>query len=345
MQNSRISFIVVQDNNGPVREFRLKKLTLHFGLVIGLLIIASLLFFTYGYFHKTDQERSKNVLLVEKAQLENDLIEKTLQIDEIEKVLARLVEDDERLRDYHMMESISEEMRRGGIGGTESYSEISQAKILSTGLNANQSILGTKAKLQRLYQMAVYQEQSFAEIEREFLINEGDLRHFPTIWPVAKNRTWISSGFGFRTDPFTGAKARHLGIDFAGRLGTPVVATGDGVVTHAYEDRRLGNIVVIEHSAEEMNSDGVPFLRKGMFRTEYGHLDEYIVKVGQRVSRNDRIGYMGNTGRSTGPHLHYSVRYIDRRKGGTKGYVDPKDFLLDHVQLDAKSRARGWSHE
>ena len=345
MQDSRISFIVVQDNNGPVREFRLSKFTVYLWLIFGLLFIATLLFFTYGYFDKTNHERSKNILLAEKERLEIDLIEKNRQVEEIEKVLARLVEDDERLRDYHMMESISEEMRSGGIGGTESHSDISKTKNDFLGPNVSQSLHGTKAKLQRLYQMAIFQEQSFAEIEREFLVNEGDLRHFPTIWPVPKNRTWISSGFGFRTDPFTGVKARHLGIDFAGRLGTPVVATGDGVVTHAYEDRRLGNIVVIEHSAEEMNSDGVPFLRKGMFRTEYGHLDEYIVTVGQRVGRSEKIGYMGNTGRSTGPHLHYSVRYIDRRKGGTKGYVDPKDFLLDYVQLDTKSRARGWSHE
>ncbi len=338
MQDSRMTFIIVPADAGPVREYRVGKLVLYMCMAIVFSVTLSLALFTYGYFQKTSQENLTELLIAEQKRLENDLLSKDSQVEEIERILARLIEDDERLRDYHMMESVSEEMRSGGIGGAEANIGISQ-------LGVNQHRHGITAKLQRLHQMALFQEQSFAEIEREFLVNEGDLSHFPTIWPVPKSRTWISSGFGFRTDPFTGARARHLGIDFAGRLGTPVVATGDGVVTHAYEDRRLGNIVVIEHSAEEENSEGVPFLRKGMFRTEYGHLDEYIVKVGQRVSRNQRIGFMGNTGRSTGPHLHYSVRYIDREKGGTRGYIDPKDFLLDHVQRDANARPRGWSQE
>ncbi|MEE3233522.1 MAG: M23 family metallopeptidase [Candidatus Latescibacterota bacterium] len=345
MQNSRMTFMVVPADAGSVREFRIGKYVLYLCLAIVLSGTMSLIFFTYGYFQKTGQEKLTELLLAEQKRLENDLHSKDLQVAEIEKVLGRLIENDERLRDYHMMESVSEEMRRGGIGGTEGNTDVSQIGNHPPQLSVGRNIHGITAKLQRLHQMALFQEQSFAKIEREFLVSEGDLRHFPTIWPVAKNRTWISSGFGFRTDPFTGAKARHLGIDFAGRLRTPVVATGDGVVTHAYEDRRLGNIVVIEHSVEEKNSDGVPFLRRGMFRTEYGHLDEYVVKIGQRVRRNQEIGFLGNTGRSTGPHLHYSVRYIDRNKGGTKGYVDPKDFLLDYVQRDTNARARGWSQE
>ncbi len=338
MQESRTTFMIVPANGGAVREYRLGRIVVY--VFMAALVSVSILsmFFTYGYFKKLEQETLTDLLLAEQERLEKELHLKDTQVAEIEKILERLIEDDERLRDYHMMESFSEEMRRGGIGGTELSGDFSH-------ISMGQNVKRTTAKLQMLHQMALFQEQSFAEIERKFLLSEGDLRHFPTIWPVPKDRTWISSGFGFRKDPFTGARARHLGVDFAGRLGTPVVATGDGVVTHAYMDRRLGNIVVIEHSAEEKNSDGTTFLREGMFRTEYGHLDEYIVKVGQRVSRNQKIGSMGNTGRSTGPHLHYSVRYIDRKKGGTKGYVDPKDFLLDYVQGETNARARGWSQE
>jgi murein DD-endopeptidase MepM/ murein hydrolase activator NlpD len=113
----------------------------------------------------------------------------------------------------------------------------------------------------------------------------------PSIWPV---RGWVTSGFGKRLSPFTGRKNLHTGIDIATRHGTVVVAPADGVVTRVTTKYDMGKLVEIDH--------GYGIL------TRYGHNSEILVRPGQRVRRGQPIARVGNTGRSTGPHLHYEVR-------------------------------------
>jgi murein DD-endopeptidase MepM/ murein hydrolase activator NlpD len=116
------------------------------------------------------------------------------------------------------------------------------------------------------------------------------------------------------------------------------MATADGVVSYAYEDARLGQAVVISHDPMIVDETGVEITRAGIYRTEYGHLNKRLVVKGQRVKRGQVIGLMGSTGRSTAPHLHYAVRYQDRRLAPrTKGYIDPADFLLDWLDDDTVS--------
>ena len=112
----------------------------------------------------------------------------------------------------------------------------------------------------------------------------------PSIWPVTG---WLSSAFGTRTDPFTGARDFHSGLDIAADAGEPVRATADGVVTLAAPQGNSGNLVVLDHGY------GIG--------TRYGHLSRFAVAAGQRVRKGDTIGYVGSTGRSTSPHLHYEL--------------------------------------
>lgn len=109
---------------------------------------------------------------------------------------------------------------------------------------------------------------------------------------------WVSSGYGVRKDPFTGQRARHLGMDFGHRTGQPVVTTARGVISYAGARHRYGNMVEVDHG-------------RG-FKTRYAHLSKINVKKGDRVASGDTIGLVGNTGRSTGPHLHYEIRIDDR---------------------------------
>ena len=127
----------------------------------------------------------------------------------------------------------------------------------------------------------------------------------PSVWPV---RGWISSRYGYRVSPFTGRRELHKGLDIVNRIGTPVVATADGRVVYAGYKRGYGKMVIIDHGLGRV--------------TKYGHLSRLEVKRGESVVRGQKIGRLGNTGRSTGPHLHYEVVINGKA-------VNPMDYLMD----------------
>lgn len=123
------------------------------------------------------------------------------------------------------------------------------------------------------------------------------LNGLPTGIPMGKDYR-ITSGFGIRNDPFTGQLAMHEGLDFVAEVGSPIVATAAGTVTRSEWDHAYGNVIEISHI------EG--------FSTRYGHLSKRLVQVGQKIQRQETIGLLGNTGRSTGPHMHYEVMRFDR---------------------------------
>lgn len=143
----------------------------------------------------------------------------------------------------------------------------------------------------------------------DFLTNQKkELASLPTICPVAVPGAWISSPYGFRKNPFTGLREFHSGLDISARHGTPILAPGGGTVSFVGSKGGLGKTIIIAHNAG--------------YKTRYGHLLDYNVKKGQKVKRGDIIGFMGNTGRSTGYHVHYEVRKNDKP-------VDPCSCILN----------------
>jgi len=138
--------------------------------------------------------------------------------------------------------------------------------------------------------------QQLAVLEDMMMNRKLDEEVVPAGRPIT--RGWLSSYFGMRTDPFTGRRAHHAGIDFAGKLGSDVVAVAAGVVTYAGKRSGYGNLVEINHG-------------KG-YATRYGHTREILVEVGQTVKKGQLIAKMGSTGRSTGPHVHFEVLYNGR---------------------------------
>lgn len=140
-----------------------------------------------------------------------------------------------------------------------------------------------------------------------------ELGFIPSIWPVkteSGTHPWLTSRFGRRKSPFTGAWEMHEGIDIAAPRGTPLIATADGIIEKVAKDRYLGNHVQIRHNER--------------FSTRYGHMDRFVdgMKEGDEVRRGDVIGYMGRTGRTTGCHVHYEI-CIDRKR------VNPADYILN----------------
>ncbi len=138
---------------------------------------------------------------------------------------------------------------------------------------------------------SINQKQGFESLLKYLEDQRNLLASTPAIRPVSG---WTSSRFGYRLSPFTGLREFHKGLDIATRIGTPIVATADGVVTFAGRKGLLGKVIIIDHG-------------HGMV-TRYGHADKLLKKGGEAVKRGDTIALVGNTGRSTGPHLHYEVR-------------------------------------
>lgn len=164
--------------------------------------------------------------------------------------------------------------------------------------------------LDRLARRVEYRTDSLTAIESQLLDDKMRRSLLPTITPIQGD--FIGSGFGWRVDPIVGTGAMHEGVDFAAEVGTPVIAAAGGVVVVSEMHPQYGNLIEIDHGNE--------------FSTRYAHLSKLSVKDGQVIRRGQRIGLSGNTGRSTGPHLHFEVRY----KGVAQ---NPSRFLQQGKQL------------
>ncbi len=167
-------------------------------------------------------------------------------------------------------------------------------------------------RVERLERFVELERRSFDSLQEAVSSRMEALQYTPSIWPV---RGYLASTFGMRRDPFTGRRKMHKGVDISAPVGTPVMATADGVVDRIWFDRNgFGLVVEIAH-------------RNGI-KTIYAHNSKVLVKVGQKVRRGDVIALVGNSGRSTGPHVHYEVHVRGKA-------ADPLQFMIpDHLFYD-----------
>ena len=329
MPGKRITLIVIPPNDGQVQEYKLDSRLLWIGSLLALVFVSAFGYYGLHFHTRIDQTHKIVALSWENEQLERSLHGAHRDLSQLEGQMEQLAQQDQRLRDYHEMEPVRDEYGELGVGGFDVPADLPE-DYTSLPPSKRASLSNLWMRIDALKREVLYQRDSFAALEDTFRNSRDNLRFIPAIWPVDRNKTWESSDFGPRIDPFTGLKARHSGIDIAGREGLKVWATADGVVAYAYLHKHLGKVVVINHNFEVTDEDGNLTYRTGILRTEYGHLSKFFVKKGDHVKRRQVIGLMGNTGRSTGPHVHYAVRYQDRRRGGARGYyLDPKDYLLD----------------
>ncbi len=156
---------------------------------------------------------------------------------------------------------------------------------------AQQNVAALPNRLASIEKEAVRQESSMRELQEYFDEQASLLASTPSVWPT---RGWVTSDFGVRLDPYTAERVMHRGLDIATPHGQSVYAPSDGTVVYAGPEAGYGKVLVIDHGYGVM--------------TRYGHLSEITAKLGERVKRGARVAAVGNTGRSTGPHLHYEVR-------------------------------------
>ncbi|NDW10016.1 M23 family metallopeptidase [Dysgonomonas sp. 520] len=196
--------------------------------------------------------------------------------------------DDNMYRAIFHAEPIPQEIRYSGYANMSKYEELMS-------LNNPEMIVQTNQKLDLLNKQLYIQSKSFDDIVVMIGKQKDRLLHVPSIQPVAnKDLSRVASGYGMRIDPVYGTPRFHAGMDFTAKTGTDVYVTGNGTVTYADWKQGYGNCIIIDHGYG--------------YETLYAHLDSYNIKEGQQVVRGEKIGEVGNTGKSTGPHLHYEVR-------------------------------------
>lgn len=282
----RFSLIIMPKSNRKVRRFHI-----HSGFVALLLCVCALFaglsaYFTYSYFNITHDQAELQRLRAENNRQRQELQRLVLDLHDVRQEMVSLAETEARVRQLAELDSDPQDVpvAIGGLpeAGTEMVDEI-QGQI-------NQ--LMVEIELRRQSQENV----------RNLLNDQVSIsRATPKGWPT---KGWITSYFGKRKSPFTGRRVMHEGLDIAANTGTPVVATADGIITRVDYTPGYGKMIVIDHGYG--------------YRTIFGHNSKILVKSGQRVKRGDHIALVGNTGQSTGPHVHYELRMngvpIDPRK-------------------------------
>ena len=224
---------------------------------------------------------------VKNYELQFELLNRKMQ--QMEEVLTNIEDRDNNIyRLYFEANPIPEEQRRAGFGGVNRYKSLE-------GFNNSDMIIATTKRLDIIQKQMVIQSKSLDEITKLAEEKEKLLAAIPAIQPINNETlTRMASGYGWRSDPFTKARKMHWGMDFTAPRGTPIYASGDGVVKRADNSASgYGKHIRIDHGYGYM--------------TLYAHLSKYNVKRGEKVKRGDLIGFVGSTGRSEAPHLHYEV--------------------------------------
>lgn len=262
-------------------------------------------FFFLGYIYLLDSPREIR-LERENSRLISQYEIMAKKLDQVQLVLDDIQQRDENVyRVIYQADSIPNSIRRAGFGGVNRYSYLEDMDNASL-------VVKTATKLDVITKQLYVQSKSFDEIESLTKRKEEMLRSIPAIQPVSNNdlrRT--ASGWGWRIDPIYKIRKFHEGLDFSAPIGTEIYATGDGTVVNVtVSPIGYGKYVEIDHGFG--------------YSTLYAHMEGFNVKPGQKVKRGDIIGYVGNTGKSSGPHLHYEVRI----KGKA---VDPAHYFFQDL--------------
>ncbi|WGD33670.1 M23 family metallopeptidase [Olleya sp. YS] len=293
---------------------------------ISIFILASALFgflfiFIGSHYFESPKEKALKREL-SNLELQYDLLNK--KMEQAETVLANIEDRDNAIyRLYFEANPIPEEQRKAGFGGVNRYKKLE-------GYDNSELIINSNKRIDKLLKRIVVQSKSLDEIAVLAEEKEKLLLAIPAIQPVNnKDLTRMASGYGMRSDPFTKLRKMHWGMDFTAPRGTPVYASGDGVVERADSNSAgYGKHIRINHGYG--------------YTSLYAHLYKYNVQKNQRVKRGDLIGFVGSTGRSEAPHLHYEIFKDGDRINPINFYygsLTPEEFnkLLERASLENQS--------
>ncbi|MGE4505064.1 MAG: peptidoglycan DD-metalloendopeptidase family protein [Desulfovibrionaceae bacterium] len=297
----RYQIVVFKDRQGSCRKFQVRGWMVFAVLFLMVALAAgNVVLWDYYTSHNKLQrglaETSKTV-----QEQKTQLLSLSQKISSLKENLGRIRNFDSKLRvmmniDQDSGDTVNPQGGPQADDFSEGYLPLYRQELLARKMHDFLNQLNVEAKLEEVRQQ---------EIIQELRTNPTMVETTPSVWPAAG---WVTSSFGWRTSKFTGKREFHKGIDISAPQGTPVYAPAAGKVVFSGRDGSFGLSVKISHNSSML--------------TRFGHLHELAVKVGQNVERGDLVGYVGNTGRSTGPHLHYEVRLA-----GVP--VDPSHYILN----------------
>ena len=308
MGKDEVTIVLFPGTLRAPKKISLPQRVVKFGVLVSFVVLigflGSVFYFSQQYLSLKGNENELVELRRDSKIRKIQVAKFAQQVKNFETQMARLERFEKKLRVITALENSPKSVEKNwGVGGPYGLSTNSFRTAMDRGAASMVDRLSNG--LDHLDRQAKIQSISFQELDDFFKNQKSFLSSTPSIWPT---RGWVTSSFGFRKSPFTGLREKHEGWDIAARNGAPVRATADGVVVVEGRNYGYGNLVEIDHGY------GIV--------TRYGHNSKHLVKVGDRVKRGQVVSLVGNTGRSTGPHLHYEILL-----NGVP--VSPKNYILE----------------
>ena len=299
--NESVTLMYVPGEAGRIRRYNIPRKWIRRSVTLLGLLVVAVSVLGVDYVRTRQRVTELNQLRAETREQRDQILEYSRQIEDISAHLDQIARLDRKLRVITNLDP-AESVPLPGIGGLEG-SLLEPHQLTSATRQTRHRRMNEM--LGQLTEAATAEVSSLETLIAHLENETARLSSTPSIAPA---RGWITSTFGYRISPFTANREFHRGLDIAGRMKTPIVAPADGEVIVAGKKRALGNTLTIRHGY------GI--------ETIYGHMAELDVKRGDKVKRGQKIGLMGNTGRSTGPHLHYQVMVNGNP-------VNPQNYILD----------------
>ena len=294
------------------------------GILFLCMVFGAVFALVYTTYFPSEHELA---LMKENQELEAHYEELSEDMEEAKQMLTYLQErDDDIYRVIFEQDPLPDQVRQAGVGGSNRYKD-----LLEQDLSQEELIIKTHQRIDRLKRQMYVQTRSHDELINLAKRKNEMLASIPAIQPIAnKTLKRFASGFGMRMHPIYKVRRMHYGADFSSPTGTPVFATGDGVierVRRSRSSRGYGNCIDVDHGHN--------------YKTKYAHLSKILVKRGQKVKRGQVIGKVGNTGGSVAPHLHYEVIYKGRKVNPTNYFFNdltPKQYeeILEKAALETQ---------
>jgi murein DD-endopeptidase MepM/ murein hydrolase activator NlpD len=309
----KISFMVLSNSGAPARQICASKTTLR---LVGVFLSACFAFIAFVVYDYIQLKRTTAHLQTREVRLTSELSEiqtqrKQIQefANEINTLKAHLValnSFEQKIRIIANIEKTDESANIFGIGGSVPEDLDTRLPLME---KHNSLIRDMHDQIDQLNRASTQQTQEFESLLKSLEDQQNLLASTPAIRPISGSEvSWITSRFGYRVSPFTGQREFHQGFDISTRNGTSILATADGVVSFVGSKGLMGKTVIIDHG-------------HGLV-TRYGHCQKFLKKRGEKVKRWEPIALVGNTGRSTGPHVHYEVLF-----NGIP--VNPEKYILN----------------